>query len=181
MISEFLTFLLHRSSWEIQIQVYPCPCELRRRESEFQASNEADLRWLRVDVQQNLRGRRETDDGGWRLELPGVLDGVKIHRAVGGRLALVRACRVRSRLAVSPLASPLAPLGSRDWQPVRLASSYRCWFVYVREKYCWLVRVNNIFLRGLASQPSQPLPADQSDYYIWPSFFRNTQVSPLHA
>ena len=24
-------------------------------------------------------------------------------------------------------------------QPVRLAGSYRCWFVYVREKYYWLV------------------------------------------
>jgi len=46
-------------------------------------------------------------------------------------------------------------------QPVRLAGSYRCWLVYVREKYCWLIRVNNIYVRGLASQPSQLLPADQ--------------------
>ena len=38
-------------------------------------------------------------------------------------------------------------------QPVRLAGLYRCWFVYVREKYCWLVRMNSIYVRRLASQP----------------------------
>ena len=48
------------------------------------------------------------------------------------------------------------------FQPVRLAVSYRYWFVYVREKYCWLIRVNSVYVRGLASQPSQPLPADQA-------------------
>ena len=36
-------------------------------------------------------------------------------------------------------------------QPVRLAVSYRCWFVYVREKYCWLVQVNSTHVRGPAS------------------------------
>jgi len=40
-------------------------------------------------------------------------------------------------------------------QPVRLAVSYRCWFVYVREKYCWLVQVNSTYVRGLTSS-SQP-------------------------
>jgi len=27
------------------------------------------------------------------------------------------------------------------------------WFVYMRGKYCWLVHVNNVYVRGLASQP----------------------------
>ena len=53
-------------------------------------------------------------------------------------------------------------IGPTGMQPVRLAGSYRCWFVYVREKYCWLVRINSIYVRWLASQPSQPLPADQA-------------------
>ena len=48
-------------------------------------------------------------------------------------------------------------------RPVRLADSYRCWFVYVREKYCWLVRVNSSHVRGLASQPS---PSDQAAYLV---------------
>ena len=40
-------------------------------------------------------------------------------------------------------------------QPVRLAGSYRCWFVYMREKYCWLVRWNSVHMRRLASPASQ--------------------------
>jgi len=48
----------------------------------------------------------------------------------------------------------------KNTQPVQLAGSYRCWFVYVREKYCWLVRVNSSHVRGLASQPQ---PSDQAD------------------
>ena len=61
------------------------------------------------------------------------------------------------------------PAGYRSYhthgiiQPVRLAGSYRCWFVYVREKYCWLVHVNNIHVRGLASPASQPPPAERVD------------------
>jgi len=61
------------------------------------------------------------------------------------------------------------PAGYRSYhthgiiQPVRLAGSYRCWFVYVREKYCWLVHVNNIHVRGLASPASQPPPAERAD------------------
>jgi len=46
---------------------------------------------------------------------------------------------------------------------VRLAGSYRCWFVYVREWYCWLVRCYSSHGRGLASQPSQPQPSERAD------------------
>jgi len=45
-------------------------------------------------------------------------------------------------------------------QSVRLTSSYRCWFVYVREKYCWLIRMNSAHVKGLAS-PARP--SDQAD------------------
>ena len=41
-----------------------------------------------------------------------------------------------------------------DIQPVWLAGSYCCWFVYVREKYCWLVRVNSNHVRGWPASPS---------------------------
>ena len=54
-------------------------------------------------------------------------------------------------------------VGAIDLQPVWLADSYRCWFVYVREKYCWLVQMNSVFVRGLASPASQPALADHAD------------------
>ena len=47
-------------------------------------------------------------------------------------------------------------------QPVRLADSYRCWFVYVREKYCWLVLINSAFVRGLASPAPASQPSDHA-------------------
>jgi hypothetical protein len=90
--SEFLTFLLHRRSWAIQIQVHPC--HLRVAAARIWGSDKADLRRPHVD------GRiTETDrDWWWRLEggqlMPRDLDGGWIHRVTSGHLALLRECAV---------------------------------------------------------------------------------------
>jgi len=44
----------------------------------------------------------------------------------------------------------------RSKQGQRVWNSYRCWFVYMREKYFWLVQMNNVFLWG-----GWPAPAEQ--------------------
>jgi len=44
-------------------------------------------------------------------------------------------------------------------EPDRLAGLYRCWFVYVREKYCWLIHMDSVHVRGLAL----PAPAEHAD------------------
>jgi len=48
---------------------------------------------------------------------------------------------------------------SGDYRTSLLAGLYRCWFVYVREKYCWLVHMDSVHVRGLAL----PAPAEHAD------------------
>ena len=51
---------------------------------------------------------------------------------------------------------------------IRLADSYRCQFVYIRKKYYWLIHVNSVLVRRLASPASQPLPAELGAIYcLW--------------
>ena len=52
---------------------------------------------------------------------------------------------------------------SSSSQPIQLAGLYRCWFVYMREKYCWLVQMNSVFVRWLASPAPASQPSDRAD------------------
>jgi len=49
-------------------------------------------------------------------------------------------------------------------QPVRLVGSYCCWFIYMKEKYYWLIQMNSIFVRGLASLAPASQPSHRAEY-----------------